>query len=101
MKLAGTVLAAQHRVMGTAQAQERPDLLWEHPELDRLYSRLEAEYELHERAEILGKKLETLGDFAATLMNIVQDKRAYRLEAAIIALIAFEIVLTLFTMTHG
>jgi uncharacterized Rmd1/YagE family protein len=98
MRLVGNVLAARHRVMGTVQVNERPDLLWEHPELDRLYVRLEAEYELSERTEVLERKFGALGDFTEVLLDIVQDKRAFRLEAAIIALIAFEIFLTLFNM---
>lgn len=101
MKLVGNVLAARHRVMGMVQVIERPDLLWDHPELDRLYTRLEAEYELKDRAEILELKFGALGDFADVLLNIVQDKRAFRTEAAIIALIAFEILLTLFKMATG
>ena len=98
MKLAGSVLAARHRLTGTAQADERPDLLWDHPELDRLYARLEAEYELKERAEALEHKFATLGDFTEALLDIAQDKRAVRLEAAIIVLIMFEIVLSLISM---
>ncbi|MBT2187919.1 RMD1 family protein [Sphingobium sp. H33] len=98
MKLVGNVLAARHRVMGMVQVIERPDLLWDHPGLDRLYTRLEAEYELKDRAEILELKFGALGDFADVLLNIVQDKRAFRTEAAIIALIAFELLLNLFEM---
>ncbi len=33
MRYVGNVLSARHRVMGTVQASERPDLLWDHPEL--------------------------------------------------------------------
>lgn len=98
MRLVGNVLAARHRLTGTAQVDERPDLLWDHSALDRLYARLEAEYELKERAEVLERKFGALGDFTEVLLDIVQDKRAYRVEVAIIALIAIEIVLTLFTM---
>lgn len=98
MRLVGNVLAARHRVMGTAQVDEQPDLLWDHPEIDRLYTRLEGEYELKERAEVLGRKFTVLGEFTEVLLGIVQDKRAYRVEVIIIALISFEIFLTLFTM---
>ena len=98
MRLVGEVLAARHRVMGTVQADERPDLLWDNPDLDRLYARLEAEYELKERAEMLERKFSSLGDFAEVLLDIIQDKRAFRLEAAIIVLITFEILLSLYTM---
>lgn len=101
MKRVGDVLAARHRVVGAVQASERPDLLWDHPHLDRLYARLEAEYELKDRAEALERKLAALGDFSDALLNIIQDKRAFRLEAVIIALIAFEIVLTLVSMAKG
>ncbi|HWU01217.1 MAG TPA: RMD1 family protein [Novosphingobium sp.] len=95
MRLVGAVLAARHRVMASVQANERPDMLWDNPELDRLYARLETEYELDERAGVLERKFVALGDFAEVLLNIIQDKRAFRLELAIIALIAFEIVLAL------
>ncbi len=95
MRLAGEVLSARHRVMGSAQVDERPDILWDHPGLDRLYARLEDEYELEERAEVLQRKYGALGDFTEVLLDIVQVKRAHRTEVAIIALIAFEIMLTL------
>lgn len=95
MRLIGNVIAARHRVMGTVQANEHPELLWDHPSLDRLYSRLEAEYELNERTDTLVRKFAALGDFTDVLLNIVQDKRAFRLEATIIALIVFEIVLSI------
>jgi uncharacterized Rmd1/YagE family protein len=98
MRLVGEVLAARHRVMATVQADERPDVLWDNPELDRLYARLEAEYELDDRAEVLERKFVALGDCAEVLLDIIQDKRAFRLELAIIALIAFEIVLALVNM---
>ena len=98
MRLVGNVLAARHRLTGTAQVDERPDLLWDYSELDRLYARLEAEYELKERAEVLQRKFGALGDFTEVLLDIVQDKRAFRVEVAIVALIAFEIVLTLLSM---
>jgi len=98
MRQVGEVIAARHRLMGTAQVDERPDVLWDHPHLDRLYARLEDEYELKERSEVLERKFVALGDFTEVLLDIVQDKRAFRLEAAIIVLIIFEILLTLFNM---
>lgn len=101
MQHIGDVLAAQHRVVGSAQISEKPDVLWDHPDLDRLYVRLEAEYELGDRARVIERKLEVIGDAADVLLDLVQDKRSVRLELAIIGLIAFEIFLTLYTMWRG
>lgn len=100
MKLVGNVLAARHRMVGTVQVDERPDLLWDHPGLDRLYARLEAEYELKERADVLDRKFASLGDFTEVLLDIVQGIRSFRLEVAVLALFALEIVLTVYSMVH-
>lgn len=100
MRLVGEVLAARHRVTGMVQVDERPDVLWDNPQLDRLYARLENEYELKERADVLNTKFSALGDFADALVEIARDKRAVRLEVAVIALIALEIVLNLLGAMH-
>lgn len=88
----GSVLATRHRVVGRAEIGEKPDLLWDHPELDRLYARLEAEFELNDRSRAIQRKLEVIGDAADILLNLVMDKRSYRLEMTIVLLIAFEVV---------
>lgn len=95
MQQIGEVLAAQHRMVGRAQIGEKPEVLWDHPDLDRLYGRLEAEYELGDRARVIEHKLEVIGDAADALLNVIQDRRSVRLELAIIALIAFEVVVGL------
>lgn len=100
MQHIGDVLAARNRVAGRTQISEKPDILWDYPELDRLYSRLEAEYELGDRARVIERKLEVIGDSADVLLNLVQDKRSVRLELAIIGLIMFEIALSLYEMAH-
>lgn len=95
MQHIGDVLATRHRVVGRARIGEKPDLLWDHPELDRLYTRLEAEFELGDRARSIERKLEVIGDAADVLLNLVLDKRSYRLEIAVVLLIAFEVVVSL------
>ena len=39
--------------------------------------------------------MEVIGDAADALLNVIQDRRSVRLELAIIALIAFEVVVGL------
>lgn len=101
MRHIGDVLSVRHRLIGRVQVGEKPDLLWDHPDLERLYARLETEFELDERALIIDRKLDAIGDAADVLLDLVQEKRSVRLELAIIALIAFEIALTLYEKLVG
>jgi len=94
LKLLGNSLLVQHRVSGRVAVDEKPDVLWDRPDLERLYSRLEDEYELSERVEILNHKLEVISETATTLADIIESKRMLRLELIVIFLIAFEIVVT-------
>ncbi|HUN99459.1 MAG TPA: RMD1 family protein [Bradyrhizobium sp.] len=92
LKLIGNALLVQHRVSGRVAITEKPDALWERPDLERLYARLEDEYELRERVEALNRKLAVISETANTLADIIDTRRSLRLELIIIALIAFEAV---------
>ena len=94
LKLLGNSLLVQQHVAGRVAVSEKPDVLWDRPDLERLYARLEDEYELSERVEILNRKLEVISDTATTLADIIDAKRSLRLELIVVFLIAFEIVVT-------
>ena len=95
LKLIGQTLLVQHRVSGRVAVEEKPDVLWDRPDLERLYTRLEDEYELKERAETLKRKLDTIVETARTLTDMIDADRATRLEATVVFLIVAEIFLTL------
>jgi uncharacterized Rmd1/YagE family protein len=95
LRLIGQALLAQHRVSGRVAVEEKPDALWDHPELERLYARLADEYELTERADVLKRKVEVIGDTAQALTDIIDADRATRLEAAIVILIVLELIAAL------
>jgi required for meiotic nuclear division protein 1 len=96
LKLLGNALLVQHRVSGRVAVGEKPDVLWDRPDLERLYARLEDEYELSERVETLNRKLAVIADTATTLADIIDTKRTLRLEIIIVILIAFEILVTFY-----
>jgi uncharacterized Rmd1/YagE family protein len=75
--------------------EEKPDVLWDRPDLERLYTRLEDEYELKERAETLKRKLDTIVETARTLTDMIDANLATRLETTIVILIMAEIVISL------
>jgi uncharacterized Rmd1/YagE family protein len=78
------------------EAEDKPDLLWDFPQLERLHARLADEYEIVERSRALGRKLTLINDSVTSLLQVVDTRRAMRLEWAIILLIAFEILLSLY-----
>lgn len=101
LKLIGQALLAQHRISGRVAVEEKPDILWDHPSLGRLYARLEDEYELNERAKAVTQKLNVIVETSQALTDIFDVDRSTRLEAAIVVLILAEIAITLFQIFFG
>ena len=95
LRLIGQALLAQHRVSGRVAVEEKPDVLWDRPDLERLYARLEDEYELKERAGTLKRKLEVIVETAHALTDIIDANRATRLEATVAILIVAELIVSL------
>jgi uncharacterized Rmd1/YagE family protein len=95
LRLIGQALLAQHRISGRVAVEEKPDVLWDHPNLERLYARLEDEYELGERNRAVTRKLGVIVETGQALTDIFDVDRATRLEAIIVILILAEILITL------
>ena len=93
LKHIGNALLVQHRVSGLVAVAEKPDVLWERPVLERFYARLEDEYELKERADVLTRKLTVISDSAKAFADIIDTERSLRLELIIVVLIVVEIVI--------
>jgi uncharacterized Rmd1/YagE family protein len=94
----GDVLITQHRMVGRVEVTEKPELLWDRPELERLYLRLQEEYELTERDRALTRKLDLIAQTATTALGLLQARRSLRVEWYIVILIVVEILLTLYEM---
>lgn len=101
LRLIGQALLVQHRVSGRIAVDEKPDVLWDRPELERLYARLEDEYELKERAGTLKRKLDVIVETARAMTDVIDADRSTFLEATIVALIVFEIFITFYQMWKG
>lgn len=94
----GSTLLTQQKMIGRVEITDKPDILWEQPELERLYARLEDEYEIGERLATLDRKLELIEHTAEITLDLVHARRTLRVEWYIVALIVFEVFLTLFEM---
>jgi uncharacterized Rmd1/YagE family protein len=100
LKHVGNALLVQHRVSGRVAVAEKPDVVWDRPDLDRLYARLEDEYELKERAEALARKLAVIAETAEIFTDIIDTRRSLRLEIIIVILIAVELLIAGYQTLH-
>jgi required for meiotic nuclear division protein 1 len=94
----GGTLLIQHRMVGLVEIGEKPETLWELPEFDRLYSRLEEEYELRDRLRAVDRKLALISRTAETALELIQHDSSQRVEWYIVILIVVEILLTLYQL---
>jgi len=94
----GTALTTEHDMVGRAAVTEKPDLLWEHSDLEGLYLMLEIEFELRERDSALARKIDLVSRTAQTALELLQARRSLRVEWYIVILIVVEILLTLFEL---
>ena len=98
LKLIGESLVVAHRMAARVAVEDKPDVLWDRSDLERLYARLEDEYELKERAGTLAHKLSTVQDTASALTDLIDAQRSLRLEITVVALIAVEIAITFYDL---
>jgi uncharacterized Rmd1/YagE family protein len=100
LKHIGNALLVQQRLSGRVAVTEKPDVVWDRPDLDRLYGRLEDEYELKERAEAVSRKLSVISNTAEILTDIIDTRRSLRLEIVIVVLIAVELAVAAYQVLH-
>jgi len=94
----GDVLLMQQKMVGRVETGEKPELLWEHPELERLYMRLAEEYELRDRDRAVDRKLDIVSRTVETLLGLVQTRSSMRVEWYIVLLIIAELLLTTYPL---
>lgn len=93
LRLIGQALLVHHRMSGRIAIEEKPDVLWDRGDLERLYARLEDEYELRERAIALRHKLEVIEETTRAVTDIIDTERSSRLEFIIAVLIVVEVLI--------
>jgi uncharacterized Rmd1/YagE family protein len=86
----GGTLLIQQRMVGLVEVEEKPEMLWECPQLEPLYLRLEDEYEIQERHRALERKLDLISTTATTVLELMQHQSSFRVEIYILSLIVVE-----------
>lgn len=91
----GDVLLIEAKMIGRIEVTELPELIWEYPEYERLYMRLEDSFSLKERHEAIDRKLGLISKTAQTLLDLIHSERSLRVEWYIVILIVIDIVIAL------
>ena len=91
----GNALLIQARTVGRVEITEKPEIVWDELELDRLYERIATEYELRDRDLALARKLDLISRTAETYLDLVNNRQTLRVEWYIVILIVLEIALSL------
>jgi uncharacterized Rmd1/YagE family protein len=94
----GSAMLIEQQMVGRVQIDDTPEVLWDRPDLERLFARLREEFEILERFTALNRKLELVSRTVETALGLIQARRSLRVEYYIVILIVFEICLTLYQM---
>jgi uncharacterized Rmd1/YagE family protein len=94
----GNALLVQHKMVGRVETGEKPELLWDHPEHERLYARLAEEYELRDRARALDHKQDVILRTSEILLGLVQERSNLRVEWYVVILIIAELVIGVYSL---
>lgn len=97
----GRTLLRQQKIIGRIEIGDKPELLWDRPDLERLYVRLENEFEIRDRHLALQAKLNLIARTAQTALEVLQDRRTLRVEWYIVILIVIEILMGLYQLFAG
>lgn len=91
LKQIGRVFSVKQTTVVHLALFDKPESIWESPDLETLYNRMSSEYDLKIRFDVLDKKIDYLSDISKMMMEFLAEKRNAFLETIIIVLIVFEI----------
>jgi uncharacterized Rmd1/YagE family protein len=96
----GEAVANRAEVLEVLHLLDKPDAAWGDPAMSDIYADLRAEFDLSDRYRALESKLRSVQEALELVLDVIRDRRLVLLEAAIVLLILFEIVLTLTRASH-
>jgi uncharacterized Rmd1/YagE family protein len=91
----GAAIGTRSEVFSVLHLFDKPDSAWDDPDADKIYQQLRTEFDLVDRHQSLELKLRSVQEALELVIDVARDKRLVILEASIVLLIVFEIVLSL------
>ncbi|MCS6913618.1 MAG: RMD1 family protein [Myxococcales bacterium] len=101
VRFIGSCMATRNAVIAKLALFDKPDLAWEHPQIDRLFNGLRLELEIADRYRALEAKLRMIQENLVLLADLSQQRSTWRVEMAIVLLILFEVGIMLWQTWRG
>jgi uncharacterized Rmd1/YagE family protein len=98
LRTVGQALRIHHRLLERVEVEDRPDVLPDDDETDRLHEALADAYHLKKRANSLARKLDVIEVMTTALTELIDSQREIRVELLIVLLIAVEIAIWIFEL---
>lgn len=92
----GTLFLERSSINLHVDVLDTPDFFWEHSQYEGIYQITAVELDLQPRVRALNQQLDVIHDLFEMLGNELNHQHSSRLEWAIILLIVFEVILSLF-----
>jgi uncharacterized Rmd1/YagE family protein len=89
----GAAIGTRNEVISVLHLLDKPDEAWDDPGIDRIYGELRAEFDLVDRYQSLELKQRSVQEALELVLDVARDRRLVLLEATIVVLIVFEILL--------
>lgn len=90
----GEAVATRTEVLEVLHLLDKPDAAWEDPGMSDIYDDLRAEFDLSDRYHALELKLRAVQEALELVLDVARDRRLVWLEAMIVILILFDIVMS-------
>ena len=94
-KFIGQAISTRSEVLSVLHLLDKPDVVWDDPGAERIYEEMRSDLDLVDRYQALELKLRSVQDALSLVTDVARDRRLVLLEASIVVLIIFEIVLSL------
>lgn len=95
------ILSFKYNMISYIMLLDKPDITWDNQAAEELYIKLSHLFELYDRYDRIQAKSDTLMDIVQAFTSLAHERRGNKLEWMVIALIAFEIILSLVEKIFG
>lgn len=98
LKTIGAGLSITHYVISQLSLLDKPDSTWEDKDVEATFVAMRKMFELEDRFKALEFRLDFMQDTSELVLDILQTRKAHRMELAIIYLFVADIVLVLYEL---